>query len=53
MWLLVAGYRGGVGALLRRGVRGEVCLPLNVHVSDMKLGVTTAAGGMASDADCP
>lgn len=53
IWILVVGYRDGVGALLRRGVRGEVCLPFNVRVADMEIGVTTAAAGTASDADCP
>lgn len=53
MGILAVGYRGGVGALLRRGVRGEVRLPLNVRVADVKIGVTAATVGMASDADCP
>lgn len=53
MGILAVEYRDGVGALLRRGVRGEVCLHLNVCVADMKLGVTAAAVGTASDADCP
>lgn len=48
--LLIVGYRGVVGDLLRMGVRGEVCPLLCVRVADTELRITTA--GTASDAHC-
>jgi len=50
--ILVAGYRDGAGAVLRRRVSGEVCLPLSIRVADIGIGVTSAAAGTASDAGC-